>query len=347
MKLVTENSKKAHKRLSIGRIAASVGILIFVLVMAVLIFCFVIMNTLINGPSHAARDIFVTTCMETSFAKYFPPLYLSDKEILEIQKANSIIETNEVTSADLSFEEVLPDEDGDGIEVFPIVGATYKGNMMVINDPSRVILATPASYGVESSGEKLDTMMEKVNAVAGINGGGFVDESGRGNGGLPLGVVIKNSAFMQKPGGSMNVVGFDINNVLHVGTMTTQEMEKRKIRDAVSFGPTLIVNSNPAKFQGNSGGLNPRSAIGQRADGAVLLLSIDGRQSHSLGANYRDMIDIMVEYGAVNAGNLDGGSSSMLYYNGELINTCASLYGPRKIPNAFVVKPQIAIPNNP
>ena len=122
--------------------------------------------------------------------------------------------------------------------------------------------------------------------------------------------------------------------------MTVAQMKERKIRDAVSFGPALIVNSNPMKTTGSSGGLNPRTAIGQRKDGSVLLLVIDGRQPHSLGANFKDLIDVMQKYGAVNAGNLDGGSSSMLYYNNELITTCASLYGPRKIPNGFAVLPK-------
>ena len=89
---------------------------------------------------------------------------------------------------------------------------------------------------------------------------------------------------------------------------------------------------------GSGGGLNPRTVLGQRADGAVLMLVIDGRQPHSLGATYKDCIDVMLEYGAVNAGNLDGGSSTILLYDGEVRNVCASLYGPRNLPTAFIVK---------
>ena len=110
------------------------------------------------------------------------------------------------------------------------------------------------------------------------------------------------------------------------------------VRDAISFGPILIVNGEPTEVTGSGGGLNPRTAIGQRADGAVLLLVIDGRQANSLGANYGDLINVMTEYGAVNAANLDGGSSSLLVYNNEVISTCASLYGPRKMPTCIVVK---------
>ena len=89
---------------------------------------------------------------------------------------------------------------------------------------------------------------------------------------------------------------------------------------------------------GTGGGLNPRTAIGQRADGAVLLLVIDGRQSHSLGATYKDCQQVMLDYGAVNAANLDGGSSTLMIYEGEHVNMCATLYGSRDMPTSFLVK---------
>ena len=84
--------------------------------------------------------------------------------------------------------------------------------------------------------------------------------------------------------------------------------------------------------------LNPRSVIGQREDGAFLLLVVDGRQPHSLGAKYEDIIAIMQEYGAMTAGNLDGGNSSVLMYDGNMINTTVSMYGARNLPTAFIVK---------
>ena len=112
------------------------------------------------------------------------------------------------------------------------------------------------------------------------------------------------------------------------------------IRDAVSFGPALIVNGEAANYSGVGGGLNPRTAIGQRADGAVLLLCIEGRRSSSMGATMADLIDIMVQYGAVNAFNLDGGMSSSMYYNGEEIIDNANIRQDRAIPTAWVVLPQ-------
>ena len=120
--------------------------------------------------------------------------------------------------------------------------------------------------------------------------------------------------------------------------MTESQAKKKGIRDAITFGPALIVNGEPVSVKGQSSGLNPRTAIGQRADGAVLMLVIDGRQASSLGATYSDLITIMLEYGAINAINMDGGSSSLMYYKGEYLNTGVSLTGSRNMPTAFIVR---------
>lgn len=339
MKFVSQDENIRPKKHFILKIAGKVSIIFSIVLVALIILLLCIMAIIINGPSKSARDIFVTTCMETSFAKIFPPMYLSEIEIEDIIKSNNVVDIDDVTDVQTLFEEPVKDKTQDDIEIYDVVGGTYKGKMMIVKDPSRVTVSGTKSYGEESQGIKLEELLKTEKAIAGINGGGFVDENGVGNGGIPLGIVVRNSQFIYGGnGGSTSVIGFDQNNVLHVGNMTSEQVRERKIRDAVSFGPALIVNSTPIKTVGNSGGLNPRTAIGQRKDGSVLLLVIDGRQPHSLGANFKDLVDIMTEYEAVNAGNLDGGSSSMLYYNGELISTCASLYGPRKIPTAFIVK---------
>ena len=88
-------------------------------------------------------------------------------------------------------------------------------------------------------------------------------------------------------------------------------------------------------------GLNPRTAIGQRKDGTLLLLVTDGRgRNGHLGASASDLIDIMVEYGAVNAANLDGGSSSCMYLNGEYLMDSVTFYYTNsswRMPTAFVI----------
>jgi exopolysaccharide biosynthesis protein len=323
----------------IGRIVARFFIFLLVIIAALLIFIFGCITIICKGPSPSARDLFVVTVTETSALKFIPKIYYSDSEIKEIINKNKAVETLEVTDQSLIH---IPDKvqleksEEKPLEIVDISGSTYKGKLMIVRDPSRVVLGTLDSFGSSSEGIQISEMVEKENGIAGINGGGFADKNGVGNGGQPLGIVIKNGELLYN-GGSSVVVGFDKDNKLVVGYMSGEEAIQKNIRDACSFGPVLIVNGKRSETVGTGSGINPRTCIGQTADGTVLMLVIDGRQATSLGATFDDCIDILEEYGAVNAANLDGGSSSVMYYNGEVINVCASVYGPRQLPTGFVV----------
>ena len=181
-------------------------------------------------------------------------------------------------------------------------------------------------------------MIENTGAVAGVNGGGFYDPGGSGSGGIPDGIVICDGKLVWGGGsGRSSVIGFDSDGILHVGTMSANEAINLGIQWAVSFGPTLISNGVPQTQRAIQSGINPRTAIGQRADSAVLLLVIDGRQIESLGATLGDLIEVLLDYGAVNAANLDGGSSTLMILNGETVNNCSAISGPRPLPTAFLV----------
>lgn len=279
--------------------------------------------------------------METSAAKFLATMYFSDEQIAQIIADNTVRHTQHVTDTDLVEIPAVTDSafDKDEVEVVDVAGGTFKGKMMIINDPSRVYVATPPAFGPEEEGMRVEEMVKRDSALAGVNAGGFQDDNGVGTGGQPIGLVISQGQHMA---GSMkassDVVGFDSDNKLVVGHMTGQQALDRGLRDAVSFGPILIVNGEATQITGSGGGLNPRTAIGQRKDGAVLLLVIDGRQPHSIGGSYKDIIEVMEEFGAVNAANLDGGSSSLMIYEDQLITVCASLYGSRKLPTAILVK---------
>ena len=217
-----------------------------------------------------------------------------------------------------------------------------------MRDPSRIILGvSSAEFDAKIPGMQLTALVEKYGGVAGTNAGGFNDENGRGNGGVPQGLVISGGALLHtgKDNETYNVVGFDADHILHVGTMTADEALAQGLTDAVSFrthdglASALIINGE-VQSKNLGGGVNPRTAIGQCDDGSVLLLVLDGRSINTLGATMQDVADIMLEYGAVNAGNLDGGSSSVMVYGGEIINNCASVTGPRNIPTAFIVLPE-------
>ena len=224
----------------------------------------------------------------------------------------------------------------DGIEIYDVSGSTFRGKMMIVSDPSRLSVGVSGDYSSGAPGKTLLAMADEYHATAAINGGGFEDTNGRGDGGTPIGLVITNGKLVY---GGMDtyydVIGFNKDNVFIVGNMTARQALDRGIRDALAFGPVLVMNGKASTVKGAGSGLNPRSAIGQRSDGAVLLLVIDGRQPSSLGATYADLIDIMMDFGAINAANLDGGNSSSLYYKGSIVNKGLFLRG---LPTCFIVK---------
>ena len=338
-----------------GNIVKIFGRICFLLIETVLLLALVLygaMYILAKGPSPSLRDLFVQSVRETSAVGFLANLYLSDEEIaaIEAKSEPEFLETDTsliqipTAPSDAPQEESGPvpdawglvDEDGDGIIVEEIHDDGYNGYMMVVLDPSRVIAGcVPETFGRE--GYTVAEMVEKFGAVAGINAGGFEDEGGQGNGSTPDSMVVYEGKIYYS-GNRDGFAGFDSNHILHVGELTAAQIKERDIQYGACFGPVLISNGEPNTAL--RGGLNPRTAIGQRSDGAVLLLVINGRQLTSLGASFQDLVEIFLDYGAVNACNLDGGSSSLLWYQGEYVNNSASLVGIRDIPSTFLVLPE-------
>ncbi|MBO7148410.1 MAG: phosphodiester glycosidase family protein [Clostridia bacterium] len=324
----------------IGRIFTS--ILIFILCLLIFVICTV--STVFRGPSDTMRTLLVSSLMETSAMKFVPRAFFSDEEIDAMMKGNTdaynayIDSIEEIEITILQKDSVEASEDnGTGITIEDVYGETYCGKMMIIDDPTRVSIQVIDTFSETGEGFFLRDLANADGVVAAFNGGGFLDNLGTGNGGMPLGVTIKDGELLADYAWECPVtVGFDKNKKLIVGSFTGKQALDAGIVEACSFGPVLVKNGTVTPISGS--GLNPRTAIGQRADGAILVLAIDGRQPHSLGATYNDIAAIMEDYGAVNAANLDGGSSSMLFYEGELINSLGSAVGERKIPTAFVVR---------
>lgn len=356
----TKSTKSVVKHVlrTVGRIFARLMIFLGTTVLIVAFALYCLMFALARGPSSTAKNLFVLSVRETSAIGFLANLFFSDEEIAAIESPGDKEETIEIDpsliqipkptqpSDNSTTEDTAPkpdawglvDEDGDGIIVETVKGEGYTGYMMVVLDPSRVVMATkPESYGYR--GYTVAQMVEQYDAIAGINAGGFYDPNGQGNGSIPDSMVVHNgNVYYAQSGVREGFVGFDSNHLMHVGYLTPQDIKDRDIQSGVCFGPVLVANGeNKINYLS---GVNPRTGIGQRSDGAILLLVIDGRQVSSMGATYLDMAEIFLSYGAVNACNLDGGSSSMMWHQGEYINNCASVSGIRPIPTAFVVLKQ-------
>ena len=308
------------------------------------------------GPSVSARNTFTATVIETSALKFIARMFLSEEEIAQIVGNDDHSVNVEITRTDIIDIEYQAEQsttenaenkpfDKNAIEIIDISGRTYNGKLMIVNDPKRISIGTPKDgYGEDKKGMTTLNMVKYSNCIAGVNGGGFEDIGGLGSGGVPFGrresgvVISKGELLWGSLSKKYEMIGFNSKGIMVLGTMTAQQALDMDIKEALNFGPYLILNGKPYDAIGEyESGLNPRTAIGQRKDGAVLLLVVNGRQSNSLGATYEDLIEIMVEYGAVNAANLDGGSSSCMIYNNELITTPGSLYGPRKMATNILV----------
>lgn len=355
-----KNKKKKKSRSKASRFFGFLGKLLLFLVetaLLLVIALYGVMFVLAKGPSPTARDLFVMSVRETSAVGWLANIYFTDEEIAKIENR---VEVEDYIETDTSLIQIpketeapegetipedqgpkaddwgLVDEDGDGIIVEEVKGEGYSGYMMVVLDPSRVIVGSvPGSYGAR--GYTVEQMVQQFDAVAGTNAGGFYDPDGTGNGSIPdTMVVFEGKVYYAGSGTRKGFVGMDSNHILHVAHKITEaEIKEKDIQYGVCFGPVLIANGEPCDI--NISGVNPRTAIGQRSDGAILMLVIDGRQVISMGATMQDLVDIMMDYGAVNACNLDGGSSTLMWYDGGYVNNCASVIGIRPVPTAILV----------
>lgn len=321
-----------------------------------------ILGFFLYGPYPKFREWLITTAMTTMNHQYLAKWFYSDKTIDKVLKRNYVKESGEdtdtslVTFVDYSKTKVMyknkyekeiltKDKDNSLYKLININDGSMRGYLVVIYDPSKVKMETASSMGTK--GEMLVSIAKRTESVIAMNASGFIDPNYNSNGGRPYGVVIKNGKIvsnLERANVGGGVVGFTKDNKLILGKMSGNEALKKGIRDAMEFGPYLIVNGKPSFIKGNGGwGTAPRSAIGQRQDGIVLFLVMDGRDyAHGIdGVGMVELTEILAKYGAYNASNLDGGTSSGLVINGELINKPVNGSGEkltRAIPNAWVVK---------
>lgn len=294
------------------------------------------------------RNIYIETAMTTMRHQYLATEIFSksqidsvmSKTLLSVQKEkiidNVILPDIPETVTSSVYEEKLKKS---RIDLIDVSGPGYKGKLLIVHNPSRVKLSASTKPGV--IGERLGDIVKREEAIGGINASAFVDIDGVGLGDTPTGIVIKDGKVIYDPREKTNsIIGFNCKDQFVIGNYRNEELTGLNLRDAIEFSPFLIISGEKQIKDGNSGGggIQPRTAIGQALDGKVLLLVIDGRQLHSLGANLKQVQDILFDYGAYNAASVDGGSSSSMWYNGELLTKPCGPSGERYLPNAFIIK---------
>ncbi|MGL4847598.1 MAG: phosphodiester glycosidase family protein [Clostridium sp.] len=299
---------------------------------------------LLYGPFDTAKRIYVGSAMTTFSHQYLATAFLSKEKINEI--LNSSAGSNSVQGDNGSTVDIQGTHDN-RIDLYKFDNSKYTGYMLVINNPKRIKVAYTNS--LYKKGETTSQMAIQNNAVAAINGGAFVDTSSSanwtGNGGTPSGVIISDGKVVAsdlKPGESTTCMAMDAQGKMYAGSYTLQQLKNMGVTQAVSFGPVLVQNGKPTDLSGVSAtwGVAPRTAIGQRADGAIVMMVIDGRSIvNGLGATMTELQTLMLTKGqCVTAINLDGGKSSTMYLDGKVINNLSNGLGERYIVSSVVVK---------
>lgn len=289
-----------------------------------------------HGPFQSLKFVTVGTIL-TSRHPQVLEFFLSQEKINDIARLyNNTIIVEPV----IHTKESIIIDDKNGLRIEDIQGKYFKGKVMLINNPNQIKIAITQELGI--AGQRLSEMVLNNQAIAGINGGGFYDPNAQGNGAFPDGITVQDGRIVHNntADAEVNIIGFDNKDRLVLKNMNTSQIYANNIQNAVTFHPNLILDNKPL-IQGDGGwGIAPRTGIGQKADGTVIFVVIDGRQpSWSMGATLRDLMNVFIEYGAVNAANLDGGSSTEMIYDGQVINSLWNIYGERYIPTSFIVLP--------
>ena len=309
---------------------------------------------ILYGPYDGFRNWLITTAMGTMNHQYYCKWFYSNDFINEVLGSNYIDDNGAETDANLvdhkestkyanSYEkEILERKKGTLYKVIEFKVNGCNAYLGVVYDASKISVGY--SKWLHSSGQYIYDMAKEQNSVLTINGGGFKDPGQSSKGADPIGVTISNGKVItnERTGGAYGVIGFNKNNTLVLRQSTdAYKLVNEGVRDAVTMAPFLIVNGKPSFIKGNGGwGIAARTAIGQRKDGIVLFLVVDSNYNRTKGATMADLVDIMQKYGAVNAANLDGGTSSVMVVEGEMINDpidSANRHRTRGIPTIFKV----------
>ena len=338
----------------IGRFFAWLGVTL-VGILVILVLC---INLIVHGPSPEAKNLFVTTMLETGQMKWVVGLFLSPEEVQEIVNHNAMIPIAEDSDPEAIDTGDTAEIDRSLITIDKVEGDNFTATMMVVNDPSRVFVGTTYPWG--EYGKELDKIVNAYGATGGVNGGLYYSAANKG--GRPYGPVVSNGEIQNMSNLAMAglvLIGMSNENKLIIKDIEGMSeadvrgiISEYGIRDAVAFQDEasdsnnhfvkLIINGEKRQLNGMGSGANPRTAIGQTKDGRMLLLVTDGRGANGhLGATASDLIEIMDKYGAVNAANLDGGSSTCMYYNGQWLQNSVTFYyatSSWRIPTSFLVR---------
>lgn len=177
------------------------------------------------------------------------------------------------------------------------------------------------SYGTNVTAKTSVTAAEN-NAILAVNG----DYYGANSSGYVIrnGVVYRDSVREDASNGDLAIYKDGSFKIIYEDQVSVDQLVQDGVVNLLAFGPSLVengeisVDTNTEVGQAMSS--NPRTAIGIIDENHYIIVVSDGRTSESKGLSLYQMAEVMKSYGVKTAYNLDGGGSSTLYFNGQVIN---------------------------
>ena len=218
-----------------------------------------------------------------------------------------------------------------------VTGTGYLGVLAIGKDPAQ--LRCEASAGIGSYGQSMEKLVSSNGGVIGMSASGFYDPNGAGTGGIIAGYAMcegKGYGEHYYQSGYKRIE-LTADNKMYI--IDSYKEVASDVTDAVEFSPALIVDGELSVggfYQWN--GINPRACIGQSERGEILMLVVEGRQiGRSIGTDVETCANILMKHEAYTAMNLDGGTSAVMWYDGEYVTKCSNTaIESRSLPNAWV-----------
>ena len=177
------------------------------------------------------------------------------------------------------------------------------------------------SFGTNVT-ETTSSMASNNNAILAVNGDYYgADRSGYV---IKNGVIYRNTVRSDSDYPDLAVYKDGSFKIIYETNVTAEQLLADGVVNLFAFGPSLIENGSVTVDQNTevrqAMTKNPRTAIGIVDSNHYILVVSDGRTSESEGLSLYELAEVMKEYGATTAYNLDGGGSSTMYFNGNIIN---------------------------
>lgn len=332
-------NKKTNRRFNWKSV---LGLTVFALVFTVVTAPFI----LLYGPFENAKKTYVGSAMATMSHKWLATMFLSQEKIDKILGTNE--QTEDTVAQDSSLIEIPKKKDDTIVRYDLNDNSKFKGYVLLISDPTRVKIGVSSKLG--EKGETVSTIAERYDAVAAINGGYFTDAEGTekwtSNGGIPTGFLMSEGKVLQNidQNSSSSILAITKEGKLLIGERTVSELLEKKdndgenVTEAMSYVTTLIKNGVTSAIEKDEGS-SPRTMIGQRKNGTIVLAVLDSTlPGGRICASLKEAQEVMAKYDCYNAVNLDGGKSTTMYLNGEVINNPSYALGERPIASGFIVK---------